>query len=56
VGPAESSTQLMTDLVDLDVHPGVELDMGDGDAWPGIRERVLAADILLVATPTWMGT
>jgi multimeric flavodoxin WrbA len=42
-------------LVDLDVKPGVQKDMGDGDAWPGVREQVLAADVLLVATPTWMG-
>jgi multimeric flavodoxin WrbA len=42
-------------VVDHDVKPGVELDMGDGDAWPGIRAQVAAADILIVATPTWMG-
>jgi multimeric flavodoxin WrbA len=42
-------------VVDFDVKPGVEADMGDGDAWPGLREQVLAADILLLATPTWMG-
>jgi multimeric flavodoxin WrbA len=42
-------------VVDHDVRPGVELDMGDGDAWPAIREQVIAADILVVATPTWMG-
>lgn len=29
--------------------------MGSGDAWPSIREKVLAADILLVSTPTWAG-
>lgn len=42
-------------LVDHDVRPGVEVDMGDGDAWPGIREQVLDADILVLATPIWMG-
>lgn len=42
-------------VVDHDVKPGVDKDMGDGDAWPAIREKVLAADILLLATPTWMG-
>ncbi len=42
-------------VVDHDVKPGVETDMGDGDAWPAIREKVLAADILLLAVPTWMG-
>ena len=42
-------------VVDHDVKPGVEKDMGDGDAWPAIRDKVLAVDILIVATPTWMG-
>jgi len=45
----------MVRVVDHDVRPGVELDMGDGDAWPGIREQVMAADILVLATPTWLG-
>lgn len=45
----------MVRVVDHDVRPGVEADMGDGDAWPEIRRQVLAADILVIATPTWMG-
>lgn len=42
-------------LVDHDVKPGVQTDMGDGDAWPAIRAQVLAADILVLATPIWLG-
>jgi multimeric flavodoxin WrbA len=42
-------------VVDHNVMPGVQTDMGDGDAWPGIRDRILAADILILATPIWMG-
>ena len=42
-------------VVDHDVRPGVLTDMGDGDAWPSIRERVLGADILILVTPTWVG-
>jgi multimeric flavodoxin WrbA len=42
-------------VVDHDVKPGVEADMGGGDAWPSIRNKIHAADILVVATPTWMG-
>src|SRR3954447_20074925 len=42
-------------VVDHDVKPGVEVDMGDGDAWPSIREQMMAADILVVSTPTWVG-
>lgn len=42
-------------LADHDVRPGVDKDMGDGDEWPAVREKVIAADILLIATPTWVG-
>jgi multimeric flavodoxin WrbA len=42
-------------VVDHNVMPGVQVDMGDGDAWPGIREKILAADIFVLATPIWMG-
>jgi len=42
-------------VVDHDVRFGVSTDEGDGDAWPQLREKVLAADILVIATPIWMG-
>jgi multimeric flavodoxin WrbA len=42
-------------LVDHDIRPGVSSDEGDGDAWPGVRERILGAEILVMATPTWLG-
>lgn len=42
-------------LVDLDIKPGTESDMGNSDAWPGIRDKILAADIVVMATPTWLG-
>ena len=41
--------------VDFDIAPGVEADMGDGDQWPSIREKILAADVLLISTPVWLG-
>jgi multimeric flavodoxin WrbA len=40
---------------DHDIRPGVTSDEGDGDEWPAIRERILAAQILVLATPTWLG-
>lgn len=42
-------------VVDHDLKPGVERDMGSGDEWPALLERVMAADILVFATPTWVG-
>jgi multimeric flavodoxin WrbA len=41
--------------VDHVISPGVEADMGGDDEWPTLRQRVLAADILVFVTPTWMG-
>jgi multimeric flavodoxin WrbA len=41
--------------VDHSILPGIEADMGPGDEWPAIRDKVLAADILVISTPTWMG-
>lgn len=41
--------------VDHAISPGVMTDMGEGDEWPPLREKVLAADILVFVTPTWLG-
>ena len=43
-------------LADSDIAPGVVSEpVREGDDWPAIRARILAADILVVATPTWLG-
>ncbi len=42
-------------LVDMNIKPGVTSDEGDGDDWPEIRRRILAADILVLASPIWLG-
>lgn len=42
-------------VVDYDVRPGVVADMGDGDQWPEILERIKRADVLVFSTPTWLG-
>lgn len=45
--------------VDHDIAPGVYPDMTEHgfahDAWPELFERVMAADILVVLTPIWLG-
>ena len=38
-----------------DVKPGVTSDEGEGDAGPSIRAKVVAADILVLGTPIWLG-
>ncbi len=42
-------------LADYDILPGVTSDEGTGDAWPALRKKVLAADIVIFGTPIWMG-
>ena len=42
-------------VVDEHVAFGVSINEGDGDGWPALRDRMLAADILVIATPIWMG-
>ncbi|MDP9412591.1 MAG: NAD(P)H-dependent oxidoreductase, partial [Pseudomonadota bacterium] len=44
---------------DLDIPPGVYPDMTEHgwatDGWPGVQQQVMAADILVVGTPIWLG-
>lgn len=42
-------------IADHDVKTGVATDLGGGDAWPDIRETILGTDILILATPIWLG-
>jgi multimeric flavodoxin WrbA len=45
----------MIRAVDLNIKPGVSTDEGDGDEWPPIHDKIVKADILIMASPTWMG-
>jgi multimeric flavodoxin WrbA len=51
----EGITSEIVRLADYNVKPGVSSDEGVGDDWPFIREKIVAADILVMATPTWLG-
>lgn len=42
-------------VADHDVRPGVTSNEGAGDEWPAIRASVLDADLLVLATPIWLG-
>ena len=43
-------------LVDHHVAPGVETEaQSPDDGWPAIHEQLLAADIVILAAPTWLG-
>jgi multimeric flavodoxin WrbA len=45
----------MIRAVDHAILPGVTNDEGEGDDWPAILEMVLRSEILIIATPTWLG-
>lgn len=42
-------------VVDHNIKPGVSSDEGRGDAWPALRRKILAARILILGTPIWLG-
>jgi multimeric flavodoxin WrbA len=42
-------------LVDYNIVPGTESDMGEGDQWPLIYDKIKEADILIPSMPIWMG-
>ena len=67
-GMMDVSTKIMRDngvtvdeirAVDHDIAPGVQPDMREhgwhNDDWPALAKRILAADILVVGTPIWLG-
>jgi multimeric flavodoxin WrbA len=41
--------------VDLAIAPGVVTDAGDGDEWPRVHSKLLDSEILVIASPTWLG-
>ena len=50
---------IRTEVIKLAQHhisPGTYTDMGEGDEWPQIYQKLCAADIVIFATPVWWGT
>lgn len=42
-------------LADYNIAYGISPDMGEGDEWPLIFEKVKESDILIIGTPLWLG-
>jgi multimeric flavodoxin WrbA len=42
-------------MAEYEVKPGIKSNMGPGDEWPAIQKKILAADIIVFATPIWWG-
>lgn len=45
----------MIRLIDYDIKVGTRENMGKGDEWSKILKKILAADIIIFATPIWWG-
>ncbi len=52
---AHEVTSEVIRVVDAGIKFGVSVDEGDGDGWPAIRAKIMAAQILVLATPIWLG-
>jgi len=39
----------------FNILPGVRSDEGPGDDWPQLRAKVVAADIVIIGSPIWIG-
>ncbi|QIK63316.1 NAD(P)H-dependent oxidoreductase [Leucobacter viscericola] len=53
--PAQQCEVTTVRVVDLNLPPGISVDLGEGDDWPGLRQQILDSDIVVFATPTWLG-
>lgn len=42
-------------VADEGVGTGISSDLGEGDGWPQVLAKVRACDILVIATPIWLG-
>jgi multimeric flavodoxin WrbA len=42
-------------IADHNVLNGVSTDEGPDDAWPEVHQKLLEAEILIIASPTWLG-
>jgi multimeric flavodoxin WrbA len=54
LGDLDVETEVIR-AVDHEIKPGTDHDMGKGDGWPALRKKLLAADIVVIATPIWLG-
>jgi len=57
--PYLKEQKIETEIIKTVEHaiiPGTYIDMGEGDEWQPIYNKLLAADIIIFATPIWWGS
>lgn len=54
--PADDCEVSTVRVVDLNLLPGISADLGPEDEWPSLRQRILDSEIVVFATPTWLGS
>ncbi|MBU6081542.1 flavodoxin family protein [Allobacillus halotolerans] len=42
-------------MADYNIPVGISDDLGEGDEWPGILQKILNADIFILGSPVWLG-
>ncbi len=42
-------------VVDLNIKPGVTSNEDEGDDWPGLRDKIVSADLFVLGAPIWLG-
>lgn len=42
-------------VADLNLPVGLSYDLGNGDEWPAVVDKMIAADVIIFATPIWWG-
>ena len=52
---AQGATDKIVRAADYNIKPGVKSDEGRDDDWPGLLKQVLAADVLVIGAPIWLG-
>ncbi len=55
MGKHDTVTSEIIRLVDKDIPAGLGFKESETDEWPGIVEKIKAADIVIFATPVWWG-
>lgn len=53
-GHADVQSEMIR-VADLNLPVGLSYDLGNGDEWPAVVDKMIAADVIIFATPIWWG-
>lgn len=53
-GHADVQSEMIR-VADLNLPVGLSYDLGNGDEWPAVVDKMIVADLIIFATPIWWG-